>query len=846
MRRITIAVIAAVFMLSAAPAALAGPANSTELLTPRPGSRSPPTANDSAPSSASFEHDLRPSRPGPAAREHRRPLRRLHLQRRRDVGRRRRQRRERLRPRHRARARRSSSAAPTGPPARRPTATPSTPRSAATAQFVAFASRATNLFSTDTGGSSQVYVRDIVDGTTRLVSRATGAAGIVGNDSSDEPSISDDGDVIAFSSFATNLGGGCGAPPGLRPHRAARPKVVSTFDTMTAPGNADSSGAVGVGQRRLRRVHVRRGAGPGHRQQRRDRRLPRARWPTTPSSSRACGAGRVGNSELGRRVDRRRRRPRRVRRATRRTCRASTTSTTPTSTTMTSARSDTEIASVGATFTDKATGSSQASISADGDQDRVPDANDDASPPPTPTASATSTSARSRGPSTALASRCAGGTLLDQPAFQSAIAPSGTRVYFGTASDGCSPDDDNDYFQVFQRVLTLSVVEPTQLISRPTGTGPLQSNTNDSAIHGFTRSDDSPQAISADGRFTAFASEADELSPDDDNRVHEHLRPRRADRHDDARQPRERRRRRRGQRARRGRRSTSRRRLVTLGAPPTSPPAISANGQVVAFTSAADNLVPGDTNDHSDVFVRNLVTDTTTLVSVKTDGSQVNAGLVRPVDQRRRQPRRVRVARPARSRRPRHRRRHLRARHRGRDDDAGQPPERRRRHRRQRRRVRARDQRRRQPRRVRHRRQQPPARRSSTPTACTDVYVRDLAREHDDAGQRPQRLPFAGDKASDGVSLDTTGTHVAFSSAGDEPRRRRPRRPQRRVRPRPAPTNTTTLVSRVAGGNVSGNDDSVAAVDLGRRHARRVRDAARPTCTPGDTDQQQRHRRCAT
>src|SRR4029077_15823153 len=60
------------------------------------------------------------------------------------------------------------------------------------------------------------------------------------------------------------------------------------------------------------------------------------------------------------------------------------------------------------------------------------------------------------------------------------------------------------------------VVDPTQLISRPTGTGPLQSNTNDSAI-GVDRGEDAPQPINADGRFTAFASEADELAPDDDN-----------------------------------------------------------------------------------------------------------------------------------------------------------------------------------------------------------------------------------------------------------------------------------------------------------------------------------------
>src|SRR5262249_49266870 len=65
--------------------------------------------------------------------------------------------------------------------------------------------------------------------------------------------------------------------------------------------------------------------------------------------------------------------------------------------------------------------------------------------------------------------------------------------------------------------------------------------------------------------------------------------------------------------------------VLPSGTPAGTPPAISANGQVVAFPSTATNPVPGDTNNHLDVFVRNLVTGTTTLVSVKSDGTQVNA-----------------------------------------------------------------------------------------------------------------------------------------------------------------------------------------------------------------------------
>ncbi|MEQ1824839.1 MAG: PKD domain-containing protein, partial [Pirellula sp.] len=50
-------------------------------------------------------------------------------------------------------------------------------------------------------------------------------------------------------------------------------------------------------------------------------------------------------------------------------------------------------------------------------------------------------------------------------------------------------------------------------------------------------------------------------------------------------------------------------------------PVISADGAVIAFSSYASNLVAGDTNNNSDVFVRNLLTNTTTLISVKNSGS---------------------------------------------------------------------------------------------------------------------------------------------------------------------------------------------------------------------------------
>jgi hypothetical protein len=53
--------------------------------------------------------------------------------------------------------------------------------------------------------------------------------------------------------------------------------------------------------------------------------------------------------------------------------------------------------------------------------------------------------------------------------------------------------------------------------------------------------------------------------------------------------------------------------------------AISADGRFVAFTSFATNLVAGDTNARSDIFVRDRQTGETSRVSVASDGTQGNA-----------------------------------------------------------------------------------------------------------------------------------------------------------------------------------------------------------------------------
>jgi putative cell wall-binding protein/Tol biopolymer transport system component len=77
----------------------------------------------------------------------------------------------------------------------------SSPSLSADGRYLAFSSFATNLGGSD-GANEQVYVRDLTTGVTTLIS--TGTSG-PGNGRSRQPSISDDGGVVAYISTATNL-----------------------------------------------------------------------------------------------------------------------------------------------------------------------------------------------------------------------------------------------------------------------------------------------------------------------------------------------------------------------------------------------------------------------------------------------------------------------------------------------------------------------------------------------------------------------------------------------------------------------------------------------------------------
>lgn len=115
-------------------------------------------------------------------------------------------------------------------------------------------------------------------------------------------------------------------------------------------------------------------------------------------------------------------------------------------------------------------------------------------------------------------------------------------------------------------------------------------------------SDDS--TISATGRFVAFDSRAEDLVPGDTNGKFDIFA--------------------------RDRRTGKTRRVSVSSSGAESIggdsyfPSISGNGRFIAFESSATNLVEGDTNDATDVFVHDLKTGKTTRVSVSSEGAQGN------------------------------------------------------------------------------------------------------------------------------------------------------------------------------------------------------------------------------
>jgi Tol biopolymer transport system component len=162
----------------------------------------------------------------------------------------------------------------------------------------------------------------------------------------------------------------------------------------------------------------------------------------------------------------------------------------------------------------------------------------------------------------------------------------GRFVAFESVATNLVPGDSNRSSDVFVR-------------DRTTGlTARVNVSTTGTQGNGYS----ARAAISADGRFVAFESVASNLVPGDSGVEDVFVRDRKANR-------------------------TKR---IGAGDQTSEGPAISADGRFVAFTSYADNLVPGDTNETTDVFVENLQTRTIQRVSVGAGGLQADGSSFAP------------------------------------------------------------------------------------------------------------------------------------------------------------------------------------------------------------------------
>ncbi|HVF53018.1 MAG TPA: thrombospondin type 3 repeat-containing protein [Actinomycetota bacterium] len=172
----------------------------------------------------------------------------------------------------------------------------------------------------------------------------------------------------------------------------------------------------------------------------------------------------------------------------------------------------------------------------------------------------------------------------------SAISGDGRFVAFTSNASNLVPGDTNGQPDVFLRDIVANTIERISITD-----GEAQGNNGSAG-----------PAISRDGRFIAFNSDATNLVAGDTNgRTDTFLR----DRQDG---------------------STIRVSVATNGSQSvtgnvSSAPSIGGGGRYVAFASRANDLVPGDTNDSNDVFVRDLDNQPTP-TQTDTDGDGRNDG----------------------------------------------------------------------------------------------------------------------------------------------------------------------------------------------------------------------------
>jgi PKD repeat protein len=179
------------------------------------------------------------------------------------------------------------------------------------------------------------------------------------------------------------------------------------------------------------------------------------------------------------------------------------------------------------------------------------------------------------------------GNIGNNFSSQPAISADGRFVAFSSTANNLHADD----FEPTQDVYRKSLV---------TGAVDLVSITADGTKGNI---DSGEPAISADGAYVAFSSNADNLAANDVNSSVDVFRKNFAD----------------------GTLTlVSANEAGEIGNANSSGPMISALGDLIAFTSSADNLIPNDNNLQTDVFVKALTSQTVTRVSVTASGDELN------------------------------------------------------------------------------------------------------------------------------------------------------------------------------------------------------------------------------
>jgi Tol biopolymer transport system component len=185
----------------------------------------------------------------------------------------------------------------------------------------------------------------------------------------------------------------------------------------------------------------------------------------------------------------------------------------------------------------------------------------------------------------------ASGGDADGPSSEADVSANGRYVVFTSSATNLVADDTNGASDVFVRDLQRGTTTLVSIGRSADADGP--SNT---------------PAISPDGRYVAFFSAASNLVSGDTNEIADvfvaDLRTKKVERVSVS--------------------SRNRQQNRSVIAPFTQVSDISDRGRFVAFDSDATNLVPGDSNKDTDVFVRDRIRRRTVRISVDPNGRQTN------------------------------------------------------------------------------------------------------------------------------------------------------------------------------------------------------------------------------